>query len=190
MDLEIVKEAYGGTVSPGDTVTYTVYVTELASIAATNVVITDLLPTGTSWLSDTSAACGLTRSSGSGEVYWSTSSWGASVNCSFVLTVSVESDACATDRLTNTVVITSATVDSNLTNNSADSTNSPAVLCQELGALKTGPLSVLAGDLITYTIVVTNGVSPALDVDVTSDLEGNPRPQGAASDIGAYESAP
>ncbi len=41
-----------------------------------------------------------------------------------------------------------------------------------------------------HLAVGSPAIDAALAMDVTSDLEGNPRPQGAASDIGAYESTP
>jgi uncharacterized repeat protein (TIGR01451 family) len=59
-DLQIQKTDYQTTISPGDEFTYTVFITNAGSEDATGIVITDVLPTYLSYITDTLQTLGIT----------------------------------------------------------------------------------------------------------------------------------
>ncbi len=69
--------------------------------------------------------------------------------------------------------------------NDADNTQRPA---EETGSIMSDPLLDAMFIPSAGSPAVDAGIDPAtVGVTITTDLSGNPRPQGAAYDIGAYE---
>jgi hypothetical protein len=140
-----------------------------------NVVITDALPIGAAWVSDTSAVCGLSRTVSPDSVVWTASQWDGGTDCWFEIMVLVGGDACQTSVVENTVVITSTAVDDDPGNNSwTTTTDSPGIACLDLavskedGGLIVGPNKEYS---IEYSITVSNvGFITATDVVVTDIL--------------------
>ena len=173
VDVAIVKTAFNEAgdaaiteLPAGGRITYRLTVTNNGPADATNIVISDLLPAGVTFVSsnlpnETSGPDGTdpTRTAVGGTL--------ASLNSgdSQVFNLVVDVDAAATGQLTNESDVTSDGIDTNLDNNSSDlplDVNRVAVLDIQ----KTdSPDPISAGQDITYTIVVTNqGPSTATNV--------------------------
>jgi uncharacterized repeat protein (TIGR01451 family) len=174
VDLAIDKTGPGGTTSPGELVTYLIDVSELNNVKALDVTITDSLPPGTTWDSDTSDTCGLARQATAPDVVWTRDQWDGGTSCQFEVTVLVGGDACLEATLVNTVEIASAATDDDLSNNTASTTtDSPAINCLDLavskrdGGLIVGPNKEY---FVDYTITVSNAGSTAATNVVVTDL--------------------
>ncbi len=163
-DLTLSKTASAGAVFVGDTITYTVNVANNGPISATNVVMTDVLPDTVSYVSD-DAGCNV---------------GGVTVTCDLgtmldgaSTTIQIVATAVTAGNSTNSASVASDTPDSNPGNNSDEVT----VIISELPSAdleisKTANITTAqTGDLITYTVIVTNlGPDTAVDVTVTDIL--------------------
>lgn len=163
-DLAVAKSASAGAVFVGDTITYTVNVSNNGPISATNVVVTDVLPGGVSYVSNDS---GCNESGGTVTCNLGTLLDGDGATIQIVVT------AVTPGNTTNTATVASDTPDSNPANNSDEA----LVLVNELPTadLEISKTAVFTtaqtGDLITYTLVITNyGPDTAVDVTVTDVL--------------------
>jgi len=112
VDLGIVKTADVATAAPGGTVTYTLVVTNHSTATANNVVVSDTLPTGTSFHS-ASAGC----SAASGTATCSMGALGASQ--SVTMTIAAVVDSSTTGAIVNTAQVSAGETDSNASNNIA-----------------------------------------------------------------------
>jgi uncharacterized repeat protein (TIGR01451 family) len=163
-DLSLSKSASAGAVFVGETITYTVNVSNNGPISATNVVVTDVLPAEVSYVSNDS---GCNESGGTVTCNLGTLLDGDAATIEIVVT------AVTPGSTTNTASVTSDTPDSNPGNNSDDT---PVVInglpTADLEISKTAVLTTAqTGDLITYTLVITNhGPDTAVDVTVTDVL--------------------
>ncbi len=180
-DLVVDKSA-PATVVAGERIPYTVTVYNLGPSAADNVRVTDTLPVSVTLVTPLPAGC---VENPAGTVLCSASSLAAGDSISFTLEVTTDVDVEPGASLENAVVVGSDTRDPNPTNNRDDADTS-IVGKADLALNKSGPDSVVAGEQITYTIVVTNnGPSTAQSVDVKDVLPpgvrwvgGSASPQG------------
>lgn len=163
-DLSVAKSASAGAVFVGDAITYTVNVSNNGPISATNVVVTDVLPGEVSYVSDDS---GCNVSGGTVTCNLGTMLDGATT------TIQIVATAVTAGNSTNSASVASDTPDSNPGNNSDEAT----VIISDLGMAdleisKTANITAAqTGDLITYTVIVTNlGPDTAVDVTVTDIL--------------------
>ncbi|HEX9922717.1 MAG TPA: right-handed parallel beta-helix repeat-containing protein, partial [Anaerolineae bacterium] len=171
-DLSIQKSAVSTQASPGSTITYTLTYSNDGALA-TNVVITDTLPAGAVWVSDTAASLGFTRLQTTPDVVWTIANLPATSSGVFTVVAQIPASASATcgQTLTNTAVITSATADSDPSNNTAID-SSVNVMCSDVGITKSSVLTqVVPGEIITYTIPYSNaGNTTAINVVITDTL--------------------
>jgi uncharacterized repeat protein (TIGR01451 family) len=163
--------------------TYTISVTNLGAVTASNVVVSDVLPAGATFVS---ASGGGTHNAGI--VTWPTLTNfvnGARTN----YTVTLKAPALGT--LTNIVYSTAFTADPDPSNNNGTGTNNQVLTTvtplADVATTVTGPASVLATTDYSYTLTLTNsGPSPASDVRVSDTL-----PAGvtfvSASDGGTHD---
>ncbi len=175
-DLSVTK--FGATNGiAGSNLVYTVTVTNRGPAAATNVVLTDALPTGFTFVS----------ASGGGAVSnnlvnWNLATLAAGKGTNFTLTAySLEGGT-----FTNVAYATSPTTDLNPTNNNGSLTNAQRTTVvsalADLAVFKEGGTNVFAGATITYTITATNlGPSTASNVVVSDILPGGATFTGASS---------
>jgi uncharacterized repeat protein (TIGR01451 family) len=157
-DLSVVKTG-PATVVASTNLTYTVTVANAGPSDASNVVLTETLPAGTTLVS---SSCGSTT------CMIGTLAAGASAQFTFVVTV----DANATGPLTNTATVTSSTTDPDPGNNtsSVQTVVTPAPADVSIAKSADTPTAT-PGSNATYTIVVTNnGPGAAANVVVTDDL--------------------
>jgi len=163
-DLSITKTASQNPILAGDTLIYTITVTNNGYSNAQNVVATDILPGGLTFVS-------ATPSVGT----WNTPDWNiGTLNNNNIATLSmvtiVNSNVLYGTTIINTAAVTSTTPDPVLSNNNAtEFTN--IITNSDLSITKTANNdTIIAGDNVTYTITVTNnGISDAQNV-IVSDI--------------------
>lgn len=178
-DLAIAKTTSTSTYVPGNTLTYTIVVTNNGPSDVTNATVTDNLPAG---LTNVSWSCGITAA-GTGAVVnaCGAANGTGNINTTVTLrrgaaatfTVTTTTGSGATGNITNTATVTAppGVTETNLNNNSATVTNTPT-LQSDIAITKTdGVTTYVPGNSLTYTIVVTNnGPSDVTNATVTDNL--------------------
>ena len=115
-DMAIVKSASPNPVSQGDPLTYTLAVTNNGPASATNVIVTDALPSAVTYLSVTTTAGSCSEAGGT-----VTCLLGTMANAG-TATVSILTIAGAPGTATNTATVSADQTDPNLSNNSSSQT--------------------------------------------------------------------
>ncbi|MBW8865087.1 MAG: DUF11 domain-containing protein [Verrucomicrobia bacterium] len=163
-DVAVFKD--GGTNTPaGGTVTYTITATNSGPSTATNVVVKDILPAGTTFQ----------NASGSPTLSNNVVIWpamvltnGASVNFTLALT------APGSGSFTNIALGTSDTGDPNPTNNNGTLSQSrvatKVVASADLIVLLNGPTNAVQGSNFVYSIIVSNAGPSVASNAIASDL--------------------
>ncbi len=104
-----VSDVNGGTVDPGDTVEYTITLTETNGVAATGVTVTDVIDTDLVSASYSSSTCaGATPSLSLGVLTVSGISVPASSSCNVIFQANIRATATAGTQITNTAEISSS----------------------------------------------------------------------------------
>ncbi len=164
-DLNISKSASDNIVYPGEYLEYTLIVTNNGPYAATNVKVTDILPDEVTFNSAIP-----TPSGSSGSIYW----WDySSLGLGTVqITINVTINDDATGIIINSANVTSDTFDPSTQDN--DDTEQVSIgSVANLSITKTASTTdfVYVGDIITYTIILTNnGPNAAENVTVYDEL--------------------
>ncbi len=157
-DLEVSKSADPSPVIAGQTITYTVIVTNTSFVgAANNVVLTDTLSGGATFGGVVSSGGFVLQSSTPSQAIFTLSSLTATYSVTLVFTAT----APASGPITNTAVVASDNPDPVPSNNTASVTTpvTPAAYLLVSKAQDYAPHApgvVLPGGMVTYTIVVTN----------------------------------
>jgi uncharacterized repeat protein (TIGR01451 family) len=178
-------------VTAGSNATYTITVTNNGPNAAQNVVLTDTLPTGSSFVSITPAAgnpdsFSFTQSGGT--VTGTVGSVAAGNTDSFTLVVSAPSNLANGANFSDSVSVSSATSDPTTSNNSATVSGSIVnTLGADLSVAASGPATSTEGSTITYTVTVTNnGPSDAANVVLTDNLPAQTKFVSATTSQGSF----
>ena len=161
-DLKVEKVVDDARPNVGDTITFTVTLSNLGKDTATDVTIADTLPAGLAFLSATPAQ----GSYDSGTGIWDVGSLASSGSTTLAITALVVSGVAQT----NVASVASANeFDPDKTNNTASVTETP--LSAELSVTK-GVVSAtpILGDTVTYTIVVHNAGPDAAVNTIASDV--------------------
>ena len=178
LDLSVDKTVDTANPVEGQTITYSVTVTNESAADATDVIITDALPTGVTYDSDNAAS--LTDDASNPTSYddttgeWTIGALNAGNSLTLEITATVDSGAInETQPITNTATLTSSTpTDSDNTNNedSADITVGEL----DLSVTKTvNEPQPAPGETITYSVTVENvSTVNATGVVVTDALPG------------------
>ncbi len=166
-DLDIRKSG-PASVTGGDGFTYTIALSNTGEVGAINVIVTDTLPPGATYVRGTEAYS-LSRPL-SDTLVWQLDSvtvGGPSLGLTVVVTTALD----ASGWLTNQVTVTTATSETVLANNISSAVTFVTPQSADLSVGKSAPVSVTAGNEITYTIAVSNvGQLDAPDVRVTDTL--------------------
>jgi len=175
-DLVITKSDSPDPVVTGNNLTYTIGVDNNGPDPATNVVVTDTLPPGTTFVSCASSV-GTCSGPPAGSTGTVTANLGnvALLDPLVTITLVVNVNAAAGSSVSNTASVSSQTADSNLANNSATATTSVTTTAStDLSITKTdSPDPVLSGNNLTYTITVDNiGPNNATSVEISDPLPG------------------
>lgn len=146
-DLSIVKSA-PASVAKGDILSYKISVKNNGPSVAQTFTLTDVIPAG---LTFSSAVTGCTFD-GSSSVTCS-ARLAAGTTRNFLLKFSTAPAACGA--VINNTASVSSSVDPNAANDTS-STVSTTIACPDLFITKSAPVTVLKGDLLSYTVKVTN----------------------------------
>jgi uncharacterized repeat protein (TIGR01451 family) len=174
-DLAVTKTG-PATVTAGANVTYTITLTNNGPSDAANVSLSDTLPTGTTFVSETHPA-GFTSTTpgagGTGTVTENAATLAASGTATFTLVVKANSNLSSANTLSNTATVSSQTTDPSPGDNT--STTSAAISTSaDLAVTKAGPATVTAGANVTYTVTLTNnGPSDSQGVSLTDAVPTN-----------------
>ena len=181
-DLAVAKSVDNPAPNVGDTVTFTVIVTNNGPTAATNVTATDILPAGLTFVSATPSQGTYVPATG----VWTVGSIANLGSASLALSATVVSPAAQT----NTAAITQADQsDPNVANNSASATVTPQQA--DLAITKTVDNATPGvGSTVTFTVTVSNsGPSTATNVTLADLLPAGLTFVSATPSQGTYVSA-
>ncbi|MCB0050134.1 MAG: DUF11 domain-containing protein, partial [Caldilinea sp.] len=169
--LDLTKNAEPAVVAQGDFITYTVSVTNSGTAVAENVVLRDFLPVGLlPWSIDVSQGTCETEPS----LYCNVGNLAASATA--VMTVVAQVGGAVSTDLVNVAYasyqeLNGLTINTQVTARTQYSAASPPGSTDMMIAKIGEPVSLQAGETITYTIVVTNGgPTDATDVSVVDAL--------------------
>jgi len=169
-DLGVTLADAPDPVAAGSTLVYTINATNTGPLIANTAVLSDTLPTGTSFVSLTSASgwtCSTPAVGAGGAISCSQTSFLLG-SAAFTLTVAVSPSVTAGTVLSNTVTIASGTSDNNLANNSATVTTTVTAAAQ--GHLTITPTAVPFGNQgvgttsAAQTVTLKNDGAASLDV--------------------------
>ena len=181
-DLSVGITATPAPVLVGRNLTYVVKVTNNGPSAATNVVLTQNLPTHAAFVSASSSTGSASQSNGVVTVNIGPVASGATVT----LTVIVTPDAAATPSVTSTASAAATETDSNSANNSATVTTNVSPVTDLGVTITPSPSPVFVGQNLTYTVKVTNhGPSAATGVVLTDALPTSATFISANTDTGS-----
>ncbi|GAB2504298.1 Ig-like domain-containing protein [Lysobacter humi (ex Lee et al. 2017)] len=171
-DLSVTKTAAVGPSYPGQNLTYTITVSNAGPSASSNATLNDTLPAGTTFVSLTTPAgwSAVTPAVGAGGTITATNpSLAAGASATFTLTVAVPANTAGGTSIANTASVSSATDDPTGANDASTATvtiTPQADIALSKTLLTPGPY--VAGQVLTYSIVVSNGgPSTATNVQVT-----------------------
>ncbi|MFC1713662.1 C10 family peptidase [Candidatus Poribacteria bacterium] len=181
-DLEVSKEVDGSTPNEGDDITYTVTVTNNGPDAATNVIVTDQLPSGVTYASATATQGNYNNGTG----LWNVSSLSNSASATLTITATVDTGI-GSDPIINTASVTSVDqVDPNSDNNSDNVSITVQYADLEVSKIVNDP-SPGGGDDIVYIVTVTNnGPNTATNVGITDQLPSEVDYVSATVSQGSY----
>ena len=159
-DVAVTKTDHAATASPGQTLTYDVVVSNLGDRTATGVTATDAVPAHTTFVSAPATGTCAAGSVSAGTVSWSVGSLtpAQSVTCRLVVTVDTPLLASVTQIVNQASATQDGThgPDRNPTNNTGSDTD-PISGAPTLTLTKTdGVTSAAPGDLLTYTLTLSN----------------------------------
>ncbi|MDQ6800599.1 MAG: DUF11 domain-containing protein [Acidobacteriota bacterium] len=197
-DLAVTKTDAPDPVTPGSNITYTITVMNNGTGGANNVSLSDTLPAGTTFLSETQTAgpaftCMNPAPGASGTVNCTIALLGAATTATIQVVVQVGASVTAGTIISNTATASTTSTEPNLTNNSATTTTTvSAITIADLVITKSdSPDPVSAGSSITYTIVVTNnGSAAAASVSLSDAVPPNTTFAAFTAPAGWTPSAP
>ncbi|MEO7432027.1 MAG: hypothetical protein ABIR62_08380 [Dokdonella sp.] len=169
-DLSITKTDNATTAIPGTAITYTIVATNAGPSTATGATVADTLPasiTGATWTAVYSAGAS-GPASGTGSIN-ATVTIPANGTATFTLTGTISATATGTLTNTATVAAPAGTTDPTPGNNSATDIDT-LVPTANIGVVKNGPASVVAGSAISYSVVVTNAGQSAANGTTFTDV--------------------
>ncbi|WP_339876589.1 gliding motility-associated C-terminal domain-containing protein [uncultured Algoriphagus sp.] len=165
VDLEITKTASASTVLAGGEFSYTISVMNTGQSDATDLTITDALPSGLSFISADNGGV-----NNAGTISWTVPTLAAGASIDLTITVMVNADVATGTQISNVAIVSSPD------DPDSPKESDPEVVTVEkdvdLEITKTASAStVLAGGEFSYTISVTNtGQSNATDLTITDAL--------------------
>jgi uncharacterized repeat protein (TIGR01451 family) len=170
VDLEVGKSVDNATSNVGDTVVFTVTVTNNGPDVANGASLDDVLPSGVTYVSDS------TSQGAYASGVWTVGTLNAAATATLTLTATVDAGTFGTT-ITNLASVAAVDeVDSDPTND----TDSAAVNVQHNPAIqvsKIGPASATLGETVTYTFTVTHAptsdLSPVTIDSVIDDIAGS-----------------
>lgn len=185
VDLAVAKTVNNPSPDEGNTIIYTVALTNKGPLNATGVVLTDLLPAGLTYVTNSRTAGSYNSGSGA----WTVGSLAVSNGAVLTLSATVNAGK-AGSTITNTASITALDqVDPVLTNNTASAV--VVVKGVDVGVTKTVNVPIpYEAQNIVYTMIATNaGPSTATGISLKDQLPGGVTYQSHVASTGTYTSA-
>lgn len=169
-DLQIRKTDYQTTLSPSDEFTYTIFITNAGSEDATGIVITDVLPTYLSYVTDTLQTLGITYTLPAAKTYrWD---YPFDIEAGDVLTyelgVVAASSMVGTTQV-NSISVSTDTDEGNTSNNSATDSNTISYTPSVSFSKSVSPVQQALNGYITFYIYVTNNSTVSISSVVVKD---------------------
>ncbi|MDD2870006.1 DUF11 domain-containing protein [Neomegalonema sp.] len=162
VDLVLSKTVDRPVANVGSNVVFTLTLRNDGLVNATSVVATDQLPSGFSWISDSSGGS-YNRTTGS----WSVGTLAPGASASLTITARVN----AAGTYVNAASVTTAMSDVNPANNVATATVTPVPQADLAVTKSASTLTPNVGDQVVFTLgVVNNGPSPAVNARLTDLL--------------------
>ena len=181
-DVSLAATGAPATAHTGGQITYSLVVTNGGVDPAQNVVLTDQLPAGTTFVSSTPGSPTCTVAAAQLTCSLGTMANGATQTVTLVVAVG---PGLAGTTLADAAQVTSTTADPNAANNSA-TVSTPVVASADVQVTQTGPASLLAGAALTYTITVKNaGPDPAAAVALSDTLPADMTGASATTTAGS-----
>jgi uncharacterized repeat protein (TIGR01451 family) len=180
-DLAVAKTVNNFTPNVGDTITYTVTASNNGPDDATGVIVTDPLPAGLTFVSDTASQGSYNPATG----VWTIGDMAAHTSQTLLISATVVSPA----PQTNTATISGDQFDPDLSNNTASVTVTP----QQADVMVTKSVNQsnpIFGTAVTYTVIVhNNGPATATGVVVNDPLPAGLQFVSATVSMGSYNPA-
>ena len=175
-DLSVVKNA-PSTATPGSQVPFDVTITNVGTSPSTTVQLTDPLPAGMTFASETqntgpAFSCSNPTAGTNGTITCTIASFsnGASANFTFLVNIPVATAPGTV--FTNTATASGSPADSN-TNNDSGTATVTVVAETDLFVIKDGPSSAPADSDVTFTITAGNNGPDAGSISLTDTLPGS-----------------
>jgi uncharacterized repeat protein (TIGR01451 family) len=178
VDVSVTKADAPDPVTAGSNLTYTIVVTNSGPSDAQTLAFSDAIPANTTFVSLASPAGWSSTTpavGGTGTISSTRSTLAAGTGPqTFTLVVKANANTPSGATITNTASIATTTTDTNAANNNVTATTTVNTSA-DLSVTKSGtPSTVVAGQNLTYTIVVTNnGVSDAQGVNLSDIIPAN-----------------
>ncbi len=181
-DLAVAKAVSSSTPNVGDTVTFTVTLSDLGPDAATGVQLSDVLPAGLAFVSATPSQGSYSSASG----VWTV----GTVTTTTAQTLRIEAQVVSPDAQTNTATIShSDQFDPVTSNNSASATETPGGADLAVAKAVSGSTPNV-GDTVTFTVTLSDlGPDAATGVQVSDVLPAGLAFVSATPSQGSYSSA-
>ena len=184
LDLAIAKSVDDSFPNEGDTINYTLVLTNNGPDAGTNVEVTDALPSGVTFVSSSATA----GSYDDGTGIWSVPSIANAVSDTLTISASIDAGT-GTSTIINTATITDS---DQADTNAGNDTDDASLTVQSVDLAVTKDVSDPTpdeGDSIDYTIVLTNnGPDTATNVTVTDVLPAGVTFVSSSATTGSYTS--
>lgn len=168
-DVGVTKTG-ASSAAAGSNFSYTLSVTNSGVSAAANVLLSDVLPAGETFVSLNQTSGPAFACSTGATVTCSIASLATNATANFTLTVAVGSGVSDGTVLTNTANVSTSSSDTNPANNSS-SANTTVQATADLSLSKTSAATATPGSQLTYTLTLSNaGPSSAANVSLTDTL--------------------
>jgi uncharacterized repeat protein (TIGR01451 family) len=168
-DVSVTKSAPAAA-SAGSNVTYTIVVTNAGPTDAANVTMSDTLPAGTTFVSESQTNGPAFTCTTGATVTCSIASLVAGASATFSVTVNIAAATPNGTVITNTATVGSSTPDPAPNNNTSSASTTTGVNA-DLGVTKSGPTFTPSNTNVVYTVIATNaGPSDAANVTLNETV--------------------
>jgi uncharacterized repeat protein (TIGR01451 family) len=170
VDVAVSKWMNCGPSGPEGEIAYSISLYNHGNVAAEDIVVTDTLPVGTTYVADYAEGDFTTTVTGT-QVVWHAPLLAGEQGAEMFVRVRISDKVSIGDVLTNTVVVATGSGEMNLANNTSIHTTAVATPTVDLLVSKSGPVEAAVGGALDYHMYVYNaGNWTASDVIITDTL--------------------
>jgi uncharacterized repeat protein (TIGR01451 family) len=185
VDVSVNKTVDNPAPNEGNTIAYTVTVTNSGPDAATNLAIADLLPTGVTYVSSTPSQGSYMSSTG----VWTVGDLAKDASATLKITTTVDAGTAGTT-ISNAASVKAVDQADSDTSNDSDSADIEVQLADVAVSKTVNNAAPSECDAITYTLTVTNnGPDPATGIEVTDLLPAGVTYVSSTPSQGTYDSS-